>query len=89
MRKKILSIVLVMMLAIVPMVVSGCGPKDEGSNTIRFWGYGDATAKEAYEAMVKAYNAGQGKTDGVEVSFSNKPESGYISLIEQSATTKT
>ena len=89
MKKKILSIVLVMMLAIVPMVVSGCGPKDEGSNTIRFWGYGDATAKEAYEAMVKAYNAGQGKTDGVEVSFSNKPESGYISLIEQSATSKT
>ena len=89
MKKKILSIVLVLMLAIVPMIVSGCGPKDEGGNTIRFWGYGDATAKEAYTAMVEAYNAGQGKTDGVTVSFSSKPESGYISLIEQSATSKT
>ena len=89
MKKKILSIVLVLMLAIVPMIVSGCGPKDEGGNTIRFWGYGDATAKEAYTAMVNAYNAGQGKTDGVTVSFSSKPESGYISLIEQSATSKT
>ncbi len=89
MKKKILSILLVLMLAIVPFAAVGCKDDDSEGGTIRFWGYGDATAKEAYQAMVDAYNAGQGKTDGVEVKFSSKPESGYISLIEQSATSKT
>lgn len=87
MRKKFLVSLLSLTFAVAPL--AGCGAGGEQKGMIRFWGYGDHTAKQMYTAMVEAYNKGQGKTDGVTVSYSNKPESGYDTLIAQSAPAKT
>lgn len=83
--KKIVATLIASMIAMASL--TGCGG-EESSTSLRFWGYGDITAQTAYKAMVKAYNEGQGKKDGVTVSFSPQAESGYISLIENSLTTK-
>lgn len=85
-----MSILLAFVLVFTAFAMVACkGGEETTDSKIRFWYYGDATANKAYEAMVKAYNNGQGKIDGVEVASSPKPESGYISLIEQSAQVKT
>lgn len=86
MKKKVIGILLAVIFAVIPCI--GCNGSAGDSSTIRFWGYGDYNANKAYTAMVDAYNAGQGKRDGVKVSYSPKPESGYISLIEQSISSK-
>ena len=89
MKKRLFSFLLVLMLACVPIVATGCAGKDkDASGKIRFWAYGDQTVKDAMTAMVDAYNAGQGKKDGVTVSYSHREESSYISIIEQNATSK-
>lgn len=89
MKKRLFSFLLVLMLACVPIVATGCGgDKNDASGKIRFWAYGDQTVKDAMTAMVDAYNAGQGKKDGVTVSYSHREESSYISIIEQNATSK-
>ena len=89
MKKRIFSLLLVIALACVPIIATGCSPKDESATgKIRFWAYGDQTVKDAMTAMVEAYNNGQGKTDGVTVSYSHREESSYISMIEQNATSK-
>lgn len=88
MKKKFVSILLAVMLAVVPFAVTGCKPDDDEA-TLRFWGYGDQTAKDAYTAMVNAYNAGQGKTDGVTVRYTHKEENGYVSSVEQASVSKT
>lgn len=84
MKKRILVSLLSCSIALTTLV--GCGGTgDSQKGMIRFWGYGDHTSKQMYTAMVNAYNEGQGKIDGVTVSYSNKPESGYDTLIAQQA----
>lgn len=85
-RKKVVATMIAAILATMPL--AGCGG-DENSTSLRFWGYGDINAQTAYKAMVDAYNAGQGKTDGVSVLFSPQGDvEGFSTLIENSISTK-
>mgnify|MGYP004522693945 CR=1 FL=1 len=89
MKKKFFSFLLALVLVLVPIAATGCGgDSDNATGKIRFWAYGDQTVKDAMTAMVEKYNSGQGKKDGVTVSYSHKIEDSYISLIEQNATSK-
>ena len=90
MKKKNLAKMLSCMLALAMMPLSACGgDKTQQGGTIRFWSYGDLSTKSAYSAMVDKYNKTQGKTDGIVVSYSHKPESGYDTQIAQNAAAKT
>ena len=96
MKKKILSIMLAIVLAIGTLGLVACGGSGapgldddkDTTTTIKFWFYGDLTATNAYEAMVEAYNKGQGLKDGVKVTPSVKPEDGYVTTIQTSMSTK-
>ncbi|MBQ8685556.1 MAG: extracellular solute-binding protein [Clostridia bacterium] len=85
-KRRILSLALATLLVAPSM--AGCAGGSTDSESLRFWGYGDATVKDAFNAMVDAYNNGQGKLDGVNVRYTHKPEQGYVDLIEQSSTSK-
>lgn len=96
MKKKILSILLAIVLGIGTFGLVACGGPSgtpgptpgPDHTTIKFWYYGDLTATNAYEAMVDAYNKGQGVKDGVSVTPSVKPEDGYVTTIQTSMSTK-
>lgn len=99
MKKKLLSLLLILVLVLVPIAATACNGggggndpnnpgNDKSTGKIRFWAYGDQTVKDAMSAMVDAYNNGQGKEDGVTVSYSHKIEDSYISMVEQNANSK-
>lgn len=76
--KKILSLATSAILLSSLSAMAACGkkpnPDAEGRTEIVFLADAGATSKPAFEKMVKAYNEGQGKTDGVYVTL--KPSSG-------------
>lgn len=76
--KKILSLATSAILLSSLSAMAACGkkpnPDAEGRTEIVFRADAGATSKPAFEKMVKAYNEGQGKTDGVYVTL--KPSSG-------------
>ena len=84
MRKKMISVALATILGVASLATA-CG-ESKDSSSLRFWGYGDQTVKDAMSAMVDAYNEGQGKEDGVLVRYTHRPEDGYVSGIEQAST---
>lgn len=89
MKKKILCVLLAVFLIAVPL--SGCGGPGGGvggTTNLRFWGYGDQTVKDAMDAMVDAYNAGQGKTDGIEVKYTHRDDTGYVTALEQASVSR-
>ena len=76
--KRILSLAASAILILSAGAMTACGnktnPDAEGRKEIVFLADAGATSKPAFEKMVKAYNDGQGKTDGVYVTL--KPSSG-------------
>lgn len=74
--KKVLSLILgcAMSFCIVTGLV-GCGSDDgpeAGQTRITFWGAVNQYDRDATQEMVDAYNAGQGKLDGVYVKYASK-----------------
>lgn len=87
--KRIRNIVCLLGASLLVFSAAACGKGSSGANTIDFWYYGDGAMSEAYEAMTEEFNRTKGKELGFEVKAIEKPNAGYTSLIQQSASGST
>ena len=67
MKKKLIALAISSVLAATCLVGCGGGGDDGADNgeRITFWGITDQYTSSSYSQLVDAYNAGQGKIDGV------------------------
>lgn len=72
--KNKLVMLLTSILAVTAM--AGCGGGG-GSNTIKFYAFGETTELKAYQNMVAEFNETVGKEKGIKVAYSPYPESSY------------
>lgn len=77
MKKKLIALAISSVLAATFLVGCGGGGDDGAGNgeRITFWGITDQYTSSSYSQLVDAYNAGQGKIDGVYVKYSPKTDS--------------
>ena len=77
MKKKLIALAISSILAATCLVGCGGGGDDGAGNgeRITFWGITDQYTSSSYSQLVDAYNAGQGKIDGVYVKYSPKTDS--------------
>ena len=77
MKKKLIALAISSVLAATCLVGCGGGGDDGAGNgeRITFWGITDQYTSSSYSQLVDAYNAGQGKIDGVYVKYSPKTDS--------------
>ncbi|VXB38046.1 Multiple sugar transport system substrate-binding protein [Microbacterium sp. 8M] len=72
------------------LVLTGCsspGSADAGgTTTVTVWHYWDGTNADAFDAMVKEYNAAH---PGVKIKTANVPNADYLTKLRASATSKT
>ena len=77
MKKKLIALAISSVLAATCLAGCGGGGDDGAGNAerITFWGITDQYTSSSYSQLVDAYNAGQGKIDGVYVKYSPKTDS--------------
>ena len=77
MKKKLIALAISSVLAATCLAGCGGGGDDGAGNgeRITFWGITDQYTSSSYSQLVDAYNAGQGKIDGVYVKYSPKTDS--------------
>ena len=77
MKKKFIALAVSSVLAATLFAGCGGGGDDGAGNAerITFWGITDQYTSSSYSQLVDAYNAGQGKIDGVYVKYSPKTDS--------------
>lgn len=77
MKKKLIALAISSVLAATCLAGCGGGGDDGAGNRerITFWGITDQYTSSGYSQLVDAYNAGQGKIDGVYVKYSPKTDS--------------
>ena len=76
MKKKLFALAISSVFAAACLAGCGGGGDDAGNaERITFWGITDQYTSSSYSQLVDAYNAGQGKIDGVYVKYSPKTDS--------------
>ena len=87
MRKKFLCVLLSLVLGASLLCACG-GNTGSGTDTVKFWVYGDESELEIYTLMTEEFNKTYGKENDITVDISTKPPGNYESLIQTVSTSK-